>query len=116
MDKQHQQLLLRIVTDDGEHPADRGRAARFLDEADDQAVLDELVHLAQVPTLDKGLSRAVGESIAILCRRMNRLDQVPLHDFNEDAFIAYDEAVARHLRSQADASAWLRERQKRKAG
>lgn len=53
--------------------------------------------MAEDDGVDPLLSREVGASIAEIVIRKGSLDQVPLHDFTESAYLGYDEVVARHL-------------------
>ena len=67
----------------------------------DSALLEALVHVAQAEDEDDTVSRAAGESIALILVRSGDIDRVPLHDFSQGAYLAYDETISRYQHSHA---------------
>ncbi len=98
MSEQEQSYLLRILLDTSAKPIDRAKAARRLAEWSTRASLDALLKVAQEDHADELVSRAVGKSIAEIVIRREEVDQVPLYDFNGNAFLAYDEVIGRRQR------------------
>jgi hypothetical protein len=88
--------LLQVLSDREAPPARRVVAASDLSEWSEDPVLEALIRVAREDDEDASVSRAAGNSIAQILLRRGDVDQVPLYDFNEDAFLAYDEAIARH--------------------
>ena len=94
--------LLRALLDRRAEPVSTIAAAQRLAKFDSQDALDALLHVAQEQDAAEPLSRAAGESIAKILIRRGAVDQVPLHDFTEGAYLGYDETIARYLRSVPD--------------
>ena len=63
---------------------------------DEETALEALLRVAQEDDEDASVSRAAGNSIARILVRTGDVDRVPLYNFNEDAYLAYDEAIGRH--------------------
>lgn len=91
--------LQRTLMDEGAKPPTRVAAAERLADFDAPLALDALVQLAQDQSVDAAVSRAAGQGVAKILIRIGWLDRVPLQDFTESAYLAYDEATARYLRS-----------------
>ena len=84
-----------MLLDRSTKPVDRANAARCLGEWNTPAILDALLQVAQENDADESVSRATGENIAEILIRSGEVDQVPLHDFSGDAYLGYDETIAR---------------------
>ena len=91
--------LMRTLLDRNAQPGDRADAARRLAKWHTRAVLHALLQVAQEDDADESVGRAAGESVAKVLIRRGELDQEPLFDFGQAAYIGYDEVVAHHLRS-----------------
>jgi hypothetical protein len=98
MSEQELPHLLRMLLDESAQPNQRADAARRLAGWSTHDVLDALLQVAQADNADESVSRAVGKSIAEVLIRRDEVDHVPLHDFNGDAFLAYDEVIGRRQR------------------
>ena len=99
MNEQQLSNLLQTALDKTGKSARRVQAVRRLAESTAPAALHTLLEIAQESEEDGLVSRTAGEAIAAVLIRTGEVDRVPLHDFAEAAYVGYDEAVARHLRS-----------------
>lgn len=91
------QRLIEMLADKTANPTRRARAARRLAQLDAQGALAALIEAAQDQQVDNAVSRAAGAAVARLLLRRGELDRVPLEDFTGGAYLAYDEAVSKHL-------------------
>jgi hypothetical protein len=88
---------------DASAPIDqRVNAARRLATVRDSGVLDALSALATADDLPEPVAREVGVAVATVAIAFGRLDDVPLYDFADRAYLGYDEAVTRASRPDGE--------------
>jgi hypothetical protein len=73
----------------------RAAAARRLAAVRDSDVLEALNALATTDDLPARVAWEVGAAVATVAMAFDRLDGVSLHEFAEQAYLGYDEIVAR---------------------
>lgn len=91
---------IRVLLNAKAPALDRAVAARLLPASEGGPVLDALIQVATDPETVELVGFAVGESIAEILIRLDTVDRVPLQDFNQSAFVGYDQAIARYLNGQ----------------
>jgi hypothetical protein len=94
-------VLAQRVADRSAADDDRIRDVGVLGKSDQALALEALLAVAQAPDERTEVSRAAGAALAAVYFRRGRLDDAPLHDFSGDAYLAFDEEVARLQRAQA---------------
>jgi hypothetical protein len=84
---------------DASAPIDqRIASARRLAAVREPGLLEALSALATADDLPEPVAWEVGVAVATVAFAFGRLDDVPLHDFADRAYLGYDEAVARASR------------------
>lgn len=76
--------------------ARRITAATVLADEDGSSSFTALLQIACSTNEDAALQEVAGESIARLCIRLGTVDQAPLADFSEPAYVRFDSVIAAH--------------------
>jgi hypothetical protein len=74
---------------------ERIQACGILSGRDDGPAWEALLTLVGDPDEDAAVARAAGEAVALQYWRAGNVNDAPLFDFTEVAYLAFDEAVAR---------------------
>lgn len=85
---------LDVLRDQTAPNSDRDAARERLRSSNDARLFDQLVQLAQDPTIDEPFAEEVGALIGRILWRTKRVDETPLHNFTGPAYQAYDRTIA----------------------
>lgn len=94
--------VLQTLLDRGATASTRVEAARLLAACNDAVVVDALLRVVAEEEASEALAQAAGEGLAEVLLRRGEVDRAPLWDFTGPAYVAFDDAVARHLRAHKD--------------